>query len=98
MRRSPRYYDNPVTVSLDGAANDGVNSLSSARATTSRPRWRTSAAATNDRLTGSAAANVIDAGSGDNMVNGGGGADILRADYGVDSLAGGPGNDALFAG
>ena len=99
-KASYSYSTDPVTVSLDGAANDGVNCPQQCEGdnlmgVAGKPhRWLP----TDDRLTGSAAANVINAGSGDNVVNGAGGGDILRADYGEDSLAGGIGNDALFGG
>ncbi len=51
--------------------------------------------ATNDLLTGTAAANVLAGGNGDDTINGGAGNDTLLGGGGNDSLFGGSGADAF---
>lgn len=52
----------------------------------------------NDRLTGSAGANVFNGQGGDDVLNGGGGNDILLGGAGNDILIGGAGADSLQGG
>jgi Ca2+-binding RTX toxin-like protein len=47
-------------------------------------------------LTGSAGADVLDAGAGNDVVHGGGGADTLYGGTGSDTISGGTGNDTLY--
>ncbi len=92
-------YDGPVTVSLDGAPNDGANCPQQCEGDNVMGSLENlTGTYENDVFTGSGAANVIDALGGDNVVNGAGGGDILRGGYEEDSLDGGSGDDALFGG
>lgn len=52
----------------------------------------------NDSLTGSSAANTVEAGGGNDTVSGGLGADVLWGEGGDDRLTGGDGNDTLIGG
>ena len=94
-----RYYQDSVTVSLDGGANDGANCPQQCEGdNVTGSLENLTGSYESDHLTGSGGANVIDAGSGDNVIDGAGGADILSAGYGEDSIQGGGGDDALFGG
>jgi Ca2+-binding RTX toxin-like protein len=52
----------------------------------------------DDRLGGSAGANVIDGRDGNDIIEGGDGNDTLRGGAGADELAGGDGDDSIFGG
>jgi len=85
----------PVTVTLDGVANDGeagekdnVNSDVDVIV----------GGAGADTLTGSSSANDLYGGPGDDTLNGGGGNDRLFGQDGRDTLDGGSGNDTLDGG
>ncbi len=56
------------------------------------------ATSNNDTLTGSTAAEYIDAGAGNDTVTGGGGNDIIYGNDGNDTLTGNTGNDTIYGG
>ena len=58
----------------------------------------TTPSANNDLLTGTSAANPINAGAGNDYIRGLGGADRLNGQTGSDLIEGGPGNDVIDGG
>jgi Ca2+-binding RTX toxin-like protein len=83
----------PVTVTLDGVANDGI--------TNERDNVQTEnlrGGSNNDSLMGNASANVLSGNGGDDSLAGSGGNDSLSGDPGDDTLDGGGGADALSGG
>jgi Ca2+-binding RTX toxin-like protein len=84
-----------VSVSLDGAANDGVPGENDNVLPDVEDIVGTDGA---DTLTGSTAANDLEGSGGADTIRGLGGADGLYGDNGSDSLDGGPGTDALDGG
>ena len=83
-----------VSVTLDAVADDGQVGEGD---TVAADVENLSGGGGDDRLTGSAAANLLVGGGGDDTLNGGDGADLLRGGAGSDTLDGGPGNDVLDA-
>jgi Ca2+-binding RTX toxin-like protein len=71
----------PVTITLDGIANDGAG--------------HDNVAADIENLIGSSQGDVLIASAGANLLNGGGGDDLLRGAAGSDHLIGGPGTDTV---
>jgi Ca2+-binding RTX toxin-like protein len=85
-------HQSAVRVSLDGVANDGgANDVDNVLPDVERIVGSGHA----DVLTGSAAANEIDARDGDDRITGGGGDDKIYGNNGNDALDGGDGNDTL---
>jgi Ca2+-binding RTX toxin-like protein len=88
----------PVTVTLDGVANDGETG----EADNVLPDVeRVLGGSDSDTLVGSEAADFLDGGPGDDLVSGLGGSDTLQGgvnDSGSDRLVGGAGDDALTGG
>ena len=85
----------PLTVTLDGVANDGVVGENDNVGTDIEDLLGSSFA---DTFTGNAAANQFDGGPGNDVLNGAGGSDGLTGGRGDDTLAGGSGIDALDGG
>ncbi len=84
--------DDSLSISLDGARNDGApGEADSVGADVERVRGGTA----NDTLTGSAAPNQLIGESGDDTLRGAGGEDYLYADGGNDVLFGEDGQDVL---
>ena len=72
----------PVTVRLDGSANDGRSGEGDNVVGTEV----VISGAGNDTLTGSSAANTLDGGAGNDQITGGNGADTLRGEDGDDLI------------
>ena len=85
----------PVTVTLDGVANDGVTGENDNVSADIEDLVGTNFA---DTLTGNAANNQFDGGTGNDILNGAGGSDGLVGGRGEDTLTGGSGVDALDGG
>jgi Ca2+-binding RTX toxin-like protein len=88
-------HSKPVTVNLDGLANDGQageNDLVGADVENINGSWQ------SDVLTGNDAANYINGASGDDVIRGGGGNDTLYGNLGADQIYGEAGDDALIDG
>jgi Ca2+-binding RTX toxin-like protein len=84
--------DRPVTVTLDGVANDGP----AGEHDNVEPDVENVAGGNGaDHLTGDSDANILDGGPGDDVLNGGGGDDTLLPGRGTDEVAGGPGMDTV---
>jgi diguanylate cyclase (GGDEF)-like protein len=89
------YFKDPVAVSLDGVANDGIahdgsNVAGDVENILGGPG--------NDLLSGNAAANVIDGGGGRDIVRGNGGGDTIRVrDNTPDQVFCGVGRDSVDA-
>lgn len=82
-----------VTVTLDGLANDGV-----AGEGDNVDAEKVVGGSANDKLTGDAAANILDGGPGNDLISGGPGADLIHGGPGNDSLSGDAGRDILNGG
>ena len=86
---------NGVTISLDGAANDGeVGEHDNVGSDIERIIGSLG----NDTITGDTSDNTLVGGGGNDALNGGGGSDSLLGEYGDDTLSGGEGNDTLDGG
>jgi Ca2+-binding RTX toxin-like protein len=86
-----------VTVSLDGAANDGGGL--DGYADDVRPDIEhVSGSPFGDTLLGGAGPDTLDGGAGDDLLDGGAGNDTLNGGEGNDELTGGVGSDTLSAG
>jgi Ca2+-binding RTX toxin-like protein len=85
----------PVTVSLDGRANDGVAGEND---NVARSIEDIRGSAHSDRITGSAVANDLAGGAGRDVLRGLGGSDGLDGGRGIDHLDGGRGIDGLVGG
>jgi hypothetical protein len=85
----------PVSVTLDNQPDDGQDGEHD-DVGTDIERVRTTPF--SDHVTGSSAANVVQAGAGDDTAEGGEGDDDLRGEAGADHLIGGPGRDTIAAG
>jgi Ca2+-binding RTX toxin-like protein len=86
---------NPVSVSLDGVANDG----GPGEQDQILPDFESVATyGGNDVLIGDEDTNMLDAGPGNDTIDGGPGADELRGRSGRDDITGGSGRDALIGG
>lgn len=81
-----------LTVSLDGAANDGAASEGD---DVEADVERVDGGNANDTLTGNADANELNGNGGDDTLSGLGGRDVLSGGPGNDTLAGGEGDDIL---
>lgn len=77
----------PVTVSLDGVANDGRTGAGEAD----------NVLTDVERLVGSAGGDALAGNDGPNLLDGGAGDDVVVAGAGLDDLAGGAGNDVVHA-
>ncbi|MEV4351922.1 calcium-binding protein [Actinoplanes sp. NPDC049596] len=88
-------YKKPVTVDLDGSAGD--DGQAGEKDTVAADVEDVFGGDGNDRITGNAAANDIDAGRGNNTVRGGAGNDVIRGYLGVDTFYGEAGDDKLYA-
>ena len=89
---SADYYDRiqPLTITLDGTANDGESGeTDNVKADVENVVGGSAA----DTITGNSSANNIDAGLGNNTIDGGSGNDTLAADAGTDDIHGGLGTD-----
>jgi Ca2+-binding RTX toxin-like protein len=94
-------FRNGVTVSLDGAANDGVNCPQQCEGDNAGADIENiSGSNGDDTLIGNDASNVIEDFdySGRNTISGLGGADIVRSSDANDAVAGGAGDDRLESG
>lgn len=99
-RDSVSYAGAPVTVTLDGVANDGAAGENDNVAGDVEDVFGTDSA---DKLTGNAAENTLDGNAGDDTIDGGPGSDglfgsegddhIVSTDGSVDRVDCGPGND-----
>lgn len=85
----------PLTITLDGVANDGVAGENDNVATDIED---VVGGSFDDTITGSAAANELEGGAGNDVLKGLGGSDGLSGDRGRDNLDGGTGIDALSGG
>ncbi len=84
----------PVTITLDGVANDGADT----EADNVGPLGDVEVVegtGNNDVLIGSQRADELQGGYGNDSMDGGGGNDVLEGFFGTDQLAGGAGNDTL---
>lgn len=88
--------DQPVQLSLDDVANDGVKTNATDNIHTDVENLVGGSA--SDVLTGDGDTNGLDGGPGDDTEHGGGGDDNLTGDNGNDVLAGGEGADSLDGG
>lgn len=86
----------PVSVTLDGLANDGMSGESDNVGSDVEVVMGTDTDA--DKLLGDDGPNELNGLSGDDEILGAGGNDILIGDGGSDYLEGGPGSDALRGG
>jgi Ca2+-binding RTX toxin-like protein len=85
----------PLTLSLDGVANDGaVGEGDNVSVNTENVDGGSAA----DTITGSSAANRLDGEGGDDVINGNDGADLIYGRRGSNTLRGGNGNDAIAGG
>ena len=85
----------PLTISIDGQANDGARGERDAVATDVENIVGGSG---NDSIIGSTAANDLDGGTGNDSIIGGAGDDAIDGGTGNDSISGGSGNDAVDGG
>ncbi len=85
-------HGTPVTVSLDGAANDGEAGEGDNILPSVEVVYGTGL---NDRLVGNDGANGLYGAGGDDVLEGGGGNDTLSGSAGNDSISGGAGDDKL---
>ena len=85
----------PVSVSLDGGANDGEAGEKDNVGTDVDIVF---GGAANDTLTGHGGTNLLYGGQGDDTLSGNGGNDFLSGQAGDDTLNGGSGNDTLDGG
>lgn len=85
----------PLTISIDGQANDGARGERDAVATDVE---NVVGGSGNDSITGSTAANDLDGGTGNDSIIGGAGDDAIDGGTGNDSISGGSGNDAVDGG
>jgi Ca2+-binding RTX toxin-like protein len=95
------WFGNGVTVSLDGAANDGVNCPQQCEGDNAGSDIENiEGSFGDDTLVGNDSANVIEDpdASGTNTITALGGADIVRGGSGPDSISGGAGDDSLHGG
>lgn len=89
------HRGHPVTITLDGVANDGM----AGEADNVHPDVETvGGSAGNDVIVGSDGPNHLWGGDGDDVIRGMGGDDRLSGDNGNDAVDGGPGNDELTGG
>lgn len=89
------HRSNPVSISLDGVANDGM----AGERDNIHPDIETvGGSAGNDVIVGSPGPDHLWGGDGDDRIFGGGGDDKLSGDNGNDYLDGGLGNDILDGG
>jgi hypothetical protein len=89
------HRGNPVSITLDGIANDGM----AGEADNVHPDIETvGGSAGNDVIVGSDGPNHLWGGDGDDLIRGLGGDDRLSGDDGNDTVDGGPGNDELVGG
>lgn len=89
------HRGNPVTITLDGIANDGM----AGEADNIHPDIETvGGSAGNDVIVGSPGPDHLWGGDGDDLIHGMGGDDRLSGDDGNDTIDGGPGNDELVGG
>jgi Ca2+-binding RTX toxin-like protein len=82
----------PVTVTIDGVANDGTP------ATSTTPGEGDNVLTDVENLTGGSAADKLTGSSAANVIYGSGGADQINGLDGADNLIGGPGNDIIHGG
>lgn len=86
---------NPVSITLDGIANDGM----AGEADNIHPDVETvGGSAGNDVIVGSPGPDRLWGGDGDDVIHGLGGDDWLSGDDGDDTIDGGPGADELIGG
>jgi Ca2+-binding RTX toxin-like protein len=85
----------PVTVTLDGVADDGAAGENDALAADVES---VRGGGGDDHLTGNGEANTLDGGAGNDRIAGLGGDDSLYGDRGDDSVDGGAGADSLAGG
>ena len=85
----------PLTISIDGQANDGARGERDAVATDVE---NVVGGSGNDSITGSTAANDLDGGTGNDSISGGSGNDAVDGGVGNDSLVGGVGDDVIEGG
>jgi hypothetical protein len=85
----------PVTVDLDGEADDGE---ADERDNVQPDVEEVIGGSNDDTLIGSSAANVLEGRDGQDTIEGGAGDDVMRGGSGDDSLAGGDGNDKELTG
>lgn len=89
------HRGNPVSITLDGIANDGM----AGEADNVHPDIETvGGSAGNDVIVGSDGPNHLWGGDGDDLIRGLGGDDRLSGDDGGDTVDGGAGNDELVGG
>jgi Ca2+-binding RTX toxin-like protein len=84
-----------VTITLDGAANDGAPKE---RDNIERDVEGVMGGSGDDHLSAGTLDAVLDGGAGDDVLRGGSGNDTLLGGAGNDTLLGGPGNDQLIGG
>ncbi|WP_281428284.1 calcium-binding protein [Actinoplanes hulinensis] len=89
------YHSGPVTVDLDGVADDG---RAGERDTVGADVEHIVGSAHNDVLTGNGGGNRIDGLAGDDTIRGAGGDDALVGGAGLDRVYGETGDDALSGG
>jgi Ca2+-binding RTX toxin-like protein len=86
---------NPLSVTLDGQANDGE----AGEGDNVPPNVENViGGAADDHITGSVGKNTLDGGGGNNSITSLGGADTLLGGDGNDTLAGGGGADSIYGG
>ncbi len=86
---------NPVSISLDGQANDGE----AGEGDNVPPNVENvTGGAADDHITGSVGKNTLSGGAGNNSITGLGGADTLVGGDGNDTLSGGGGADSIYGG
>jgi Ca2+-binding RTX toxin-like protein len=85
-----------VTLTIDGAANDGTpgSEFDNIFLTVEN----LNGGAGNDKLTGSGKDNAINGGNGNDSIVGNGGNDVLAGNNGNDTLVGGSGYDKMYGG
>jgi Ca2+-binding RTX toxin-like protein len=94
------YSHGPVTVTLDGVANDGNQGNALRGIAPEADNVLTegvSGSGGNDVLVGNAGANRLEGGAGDDTVRGGDDRDVLDGGAGIDTLLGEGGPDAVDA-
>jgi hypothetical protein len=82
----------PLTITIDGRANDGA---AGERDTVALDVENVIGGSGSDSITGSSAANDLDGGTGNDTITGGGGDDAIDGGTGNDTIGGGAGNDTL---
>ncbi|MGH2905629.1 MAG: S8 family serine peptidase [Solirubrobacterales bacterium] len=87
------YFTTPVSITLDGVANDGFTGSSDSYASDIE---RFQGGAGNDTLTGDSGANYLDGAGGNNTVSGAGGNDTVIAGGAVSTADGGDGDDHVM--